>query len=366
MALADLRFRQGWAVFSAIGIQILIISVFPGTFPEAHPFVHMGTYLLAGYFLFANRHLPGFWLIGLGGLLNFLAIASNGGTMPASASALATAGLLNEAGGEFLNSTTLGNPNLAFLGDIFATPSWIPFANVFSLGDVCIVLGTAVGLHRICGSRLVPRLVPGARGEFTSLLQERAFMRVWASQAASNVGDFAYSLVVLVSLTERGFGPKILATLLIVQVAPAALTGLFGAPLIDRFSRKRLMIGSDVMRAVAVGSLLFAPSPSLAHFYVVAAFLGTFGALFRPSLAASLPNLVPRNRLVAANSVVASTFHISIMAGPMLGGLLATHLGTSSAFAINAASFAVSAAILVRLRLPHHPVARTRARTDAS
>ena len=218
----------------------------------------MGTYLLAGYFLWANRHLPGFWLIGLGGLLNFLAIASNGGTMPASASALATAGLLHEAGGEFVNSTTLGNPNLAFLGDIFATPAWIPFANVFSLGDVCIVLGARPSGCTGSAARVWSHR---GKGEFAALLHERSFMRVWASQAASNLGDFAYSLVVLVSLTERGFGPKILATLLIVQVAPAAVTGLLGAPLVDRFSRKRLMIGADLLRAAAVGSLLLASSP---------------------------------------------------------------------------------------------------------
>jgi predicted MFS family arabinose efflux permease len=109
-----------------------------------------------------------------------------------------------------------------------------------------------------------------------------------------------------------------------------------------------------------VASLLVAPDPSLGHFYAVAACLGCFGALFQPRLAASLPNLVPQQRVVAANSVVASTFHISVMAGPMLGGLLATHIGTSSAFMVNAGSFLVSAAILTRLPLRHTPMKRTR------
>jgi predicted MFS family arabinose efflux permease len=348
LALGDLRFRAAWAIFAAIGIQILIISVVPDALPGVLPFVHISSYLFAGYFIFANRHVPGVWLIGLGGAMNFAAIVANGGTMPASASAMETAGLLKHLPGEYLNSAALGNPSLAFLGDIFAVPKSVPFHNVFSLGDITIALGTVLGMHRICGTRLLP----SAEGEFSSLLRQPGFRRVWAGQAASSVGDFVYALAILVSLTAHGAGAQVLATLLIVEVAAAAASGLLASPLIDRFSRKRLMIGTDLLRAIAVLSVLLVPSPSLLHFYVVAGVLGALRAIFKPSLRASLPNLVPKNLLIAANSLVTMTFHIALMAGPAIGGLLAAHFGLKPALAVNMATFIFSASLLTGVRIP--------------
>jgi len=75
--------------------------------------------------------------------------------MPASPTALTGAGLgLDEPG--FQNSTSLAEPRLAFLGDVFSLPASWPLSNVFSVGDVLIALGIVWGLHRICRSRLAP------------------------------------------------------------------------------------------------------------------------------------------------------------------------------------------------------------------
>jgi MFS family permease len=287
------------------------------------------------------------WLIALGGAMNLVAIAANGGVIPASPAALLTAGRgLGTAG--FRNSAALADPNLAFLGDIFALPPPFPFHNVFSVGDLCIALGAAVALNRICGSRLIP----SGRGQYQGLHRHGAFMRVWAAQSVSNLGDWVYTLAVVASLAGRGSSAHALAALLVAQVAPGALSGVLGGPLIDRFPRKALMIGSDVIRALAVGSLLIVGEPTLAHLYVVAACLGLFGSIFQPSLMASIPNLVPRERIVAANALVGATYNFAVMAGPVIGGLLVASMGTTSAFAVNAGSFAVSTALLVGVRFP--------------
>jgi hypothetical protein len=76
--------------------------------------------------------------------------------MPASPDALAAAGLDVKAG-EFANSAAVQNPKLQFLGDIVATPGSLPVSNVYSVGDLIIVLGVLVLLHFACASRLVPR-----------------------------------------------------------------------------------------------------------------------------------------------------------------------------------------------------------------
>ena len=102
-----------------------------------------------------NWRLAGMRVVALGGALNLLAILANGGVMPASASALRTAGMLTSSKG-FLNSAALPHPRLLFLGDILAVPHAVPFANVYSIGDVCIAIGVAIAIHGLAGSRLVP------------------------------------------------------------------------------------------------------------------------------------------------------------------------------------------------------------------
>ncbi len=89
--------------------------------------------------------------MGLGGGLNFAAIAANDGVMPASPEAVEAAGL--DLGDAFENSLPVTDPNLLFLGDVFATPGFLPVDNVYAVGDVLIALGALVCLHHACASR---------------------------------------------------------------------------------------------------------------------------------------------------------------------------------------------------------------------
>jgi Family of unknown function (DUF5317) len=153
-ALASFRPRHIWAVFGATAMQVGIISIWPGS-GGVYLGLHMVSYALLLVFLMHNRNLPGLWVIGMGTLMNFIAIASNGGVMPATAGALAKAGLIIDPH-QFANSARLVDPNYAFLGDVFAIPAGFPFANVFSAGDVCIVLGALLTLHQVCATRFFP------------------------------------------------------------------------------------------------------------------------------------------------------------------------------------------------------------------
>jgi hypothetical protein len=155
-ALAELQLRRPWLVLAAIAIQIGIISVVPGDVGALGEPLHMLSYLLLGAFAWSNRRIAGVPIVALGGFLNVLAITVNGGVMPADPDALAAAGKTVEAG-EFINSKAVTDPKLGFLGDIIATPGSLPVSNVYSVGDVLILLGAFVLLHFACRSRLVPR-----------------------------------------------------------------------------------------------------------------------------------------------------------------------------------------------------------------
>jgi hypothetical protein len=154
-ALVELRLGRVWAVYAALGLAVLGVGL-PGLPDGLRSLLLVAAYPVGAVFLVANWRVPGIPLAALGAALNLLAIAANGGVMPASAAALQRAGLPADAPG-FQSSAPVADPRLAFLGDVFALPASWPLSNVFSVGDMLIAVGLAWGVHRICGSRLVPR-----------------------------------------------------------------------------------------------------------------------------------------------------------------------------------------------------------------
>jgi hypothetical protein len=146
--LARLSLRRVWLVWLSIALQ-LVITLIP-RFPNwlGQP-VHLLTFALSATFLWSNRHLPGALLVALGAGMNLAAIAANNGTMPASSWAWHTAGFPVVAG-HFENSNIVHGARLPWLGDVFAIPKGWPFANVFSAGDVVIVIAVAYLAHAWC------------------------------------------------------------------------------------------------------------------------------------------------------------------------------------------------------------------------
>jgi hypothetical protein len=151
----DVRLRQAVVLPIALITQVVIIEVIPEANHAALSAVHVATYLAAGWFVWVNRAIPGLWIIALGAASNGITIAVNGGTLPASLTALSSAGV-HPKPGKFLNSGVLAHPHLGFLGDVFAIPDRFPLSNVFSVGDTLIVIGVFWSAQRICGSRLAP------------------------------------------------------------------------------------------------------------------------------------------------------------------------------------------------------------------
>ncbi len=140
--LGQVRVR-GWEVLPvALGVQVLLFSVLSNLPTWIGFSLHLATYALAAAFVWWNRSLRGIGLIALGAALNGVTIALNGGTLPASESAVRTAGIADSE--HFSNSGVLPDARLPWLGDVFAVPAGVPFANVFSIGDVIILVGVAV------------------------------------------------------------------------------------------------------------------------------------------------------------------------------------------------------------------------------
>ena len=194
----------------------------------------------------------------------------------------------------------------------------------------------------------------GARAR--RLLKNRRFLRLWIAQIISNLGDWAYLIAV-----EIGFAATLsphqlvraTALFLGVEGLTSAVVGLtIAGPIVDRFPRRTVMIVADLVRCLAVTTLVIASDPTWVHVVAVAATLGAFRSMFHPAMMATVPDLVDGDSLVLANGFLTSTFHLAIMFGPAAGAGLVVAVGRQGAFALNAASFAVSALLLLGLRLP--------------
>lgn len=150
--IGELEFRANRLLVAALGLQLLVLTVWvlPLGVAEA---LHVASYAVAGGWLVANVRVPGLPLIAAGGASNAAAIVANGGVMPAHPAAVETAGLVHDPA-LFANSAPIADARLWFLGDVFAVPASWPLANVFSVGDVVLVLGALWLLHAAAGSRL--------------------------------------------------------------------------------------------------------------------------------------------------------------------------------------------------------------------
>lgn len=158
--LAQVRLRYSWLIMAALLVQILITEIVTHGPRPLLIGLHLATYAVAGIAIWANRAVPGLLVIAVGAALNAVTIALNDGTLPASQHALAAAGLATKSGA-FENSGVIAHPVLPWFGDIMATPSWLPFRNVISIGDIIILIGAMVMIHAI--TRTVPARVLAGR-----------------------------------------------------------------------------------------------------------------------------------------------------------------------------------------------------------
>jgi Family of unknown function (DUF5317) len=161
--LGDLQLRGTTLFYVAIGLQVVAFPV--AALPWRTPDRAAVALWLASYALFAvgaglNLRIPGVALVTVGMLSNIAAITANGGHMPALPSALRAAGLHFQ---QSRNSTALASPHLDWLVDRWAAPHWVPYANVFSVGDVFIAAGGFVFALAATGCIKRIRLAKGRR-----------------------------------------------------------------------------------------------------------------------------------------------------------------------------------------------------------
>lgn len=141
--LGELQFRWPWVMVGGLCVQVVLFSdaVTSWIGPAGPPIYVLSTAAVIAAVL-ANHAIPGVPVVAIGAVSNLLAIVANGGYMPASPAALQALGRVESPA--YSNSAVVPDPVLAPLTDVFAMPTWVPTANVFSVGDVLIGMGVAI------------------------------------------------------------------------------------------------------------------------------------------------------------------------------------------------------------------------------
>jgi MFS family permease len=198
-------------------------------------------------------------------------------------------------------------------------------------------------------------VLTGPRRQLKLLDRAPAFRALFVATTASGLGTWLAVIALTVDVYDRTHSAKWVSALLIADFLPAVVIGLALGPVVDRFSRWRLMVGSDLLSVGVFIGLIFAGSPG--QIVGLAAVAGFATGFFRPAVYAGLPNLVDETDLPAANSLLRSVTNLTTVFGTLLGGAVVGTAGPHVSYGLNAASFAVSALVLStiparRLRAP--------------
>lgn len=189
--------------------------------------------------------------------------------------------------------------------------------------------------------------------DFTRLLRRnRNYRFTWSGQVVSEIGDHFNNIAVFSLALASTKSGLVLTGIMLSRAIPVMLTGPFAGIVLDRLDRKRIMIVSDLIRAVVALGFIFAFRwQSTSMLYVLSALLMGASPFFTSGRSAILPAIASRDELHTANSLTQTTQWTTLTIGAFLGGTSVMQLGYEWAFVFNALSFLFSAACISRLRV---------------
>src|ERR1041385_4254927 len=190
-------------------------------------------------------------------------------------------------------------------------------------------------------------------GYIDLLRRNRNFRQLWLGQVVSQMGawfDTIALYTIILKLTGSG---RYVGLLLVARFVPSFFFGPISGVVADRFSRRTIMIVSDLLRAVVVlGFLLVRRADQLWIVYVLTVFQLGLSTFFEPAKTAAIPSIVEDRELVAANAISSVTWSAMLTIGAAIGGIITGWFGTDVAFILDAATYLLSAALIARIRVP--------------
>jgi MFS transporter, DHA3 family, macrolide efflux protein len=196
-------------------------------------------------------------------------------------------------------------------------------------------------------------------------LWNRNFVLLWQGQMISQLGNQAFAIAMMFWLMRATGSASLMGAIMFASMLPGVVLGPFGGTFADRHSRIRIVLVSDLLSGTAVLALAFALfdpraealEPAAVRFiiglmFVVAVLQGILRSFFTPAIGAAIPDLVPKEKIPAANSLNQFAVQASSLFGQAIGGVLYQVLGAAVLFAIDGASFLYAGICAAFIRPP--------------
>ncbi|HST83827.1 MAG TPA: MFS transporter [Kineosporiaceae bacterium] len=186
-----------------------------------------------------------------------------------------------------------------------------------------------------------------------SILRSRDFRLLWLGQSASVIGDGLIIVAIGLFVTRLTGDPRDVGVVLAAYVLPLVLFLLVGGVIADRLPRQAVMVATDVIRALLHGTLALLIALGVVqiwHMVVIGLLFGTSQAFFQPAYTGLVPQTVPEDGIQQAQALNGVSRELAAFVSPALATALVLSVGGAVAFALDAVTFAISAATLSRVR----------------
>src|SRR3569832_2403934 len=189
--------------------------------------------------------------------------------------------------------------------------------------------------------------LPTQVGYIDLLRRNRSFRQLWLGQVVSQMGDWFDTIALYTIILKLTGSGRDVGLLLVARFVPSFLFGPISGVVADRFSRQRIMIVSDVLRAIVVLGFLFVRrADQLWIIYVLTVFQLGLSTFFEPAKTAAIPSIVEDRELVAANAISSVTWSAMLTIGAALGGFITGLFGTNVAFVLYSVTYLLFAALI--------------------
>lgn len=185
-----------------------------------------------------------------------------------------------------------------------------------------------------------------------------SYKALFTGQLSSIFGDRINSiaLIEIIALRTSRFADTAsifeISNLTLAMTLPSLLFAPFAGPLVDRWSRKKVLVTVNVLRGLAVLSILFLrPNVPLGTYYAIVTFLYMMNILYVSARCTVVAEIVPRSRLLRANSILTAGTTAAAIAGLALGGVISTKLGWRTAILINGLAYLGSAGAMAAIKI---------------
>ena len=190
-------------------------------------------------------------------------------------------------------------------------------------------------------------------------LLNRNYLLQWQAQSISRLGSQAFAVAMLFWIKHATGSAALMGLLQMLSTLPAVLLTPIGGAIADRYSRRKIIVLSDLLRGLTVlslaGLMFVAPDATqetIVWLCVVSVLITVVTTFFGPAISATIPDLVPQDKVAAANSLGQLSFQLSVFIGQGLGGTLFRLLGAPVLFLINGVSYLYASASQTFVAIP--------------